>query len=109
EAALTDQSVDATRRELRAAYNAALDEIGAEGIGELKAWPARVEGATAEKYSYKVRDRLVTGENYTESLSQNRIPKIAVPKFRDWGEILRFILRENLPGAFPYTGGVYPY
>ena len=83
--------------------------MGAEAVGELKAWPARVRSATDETYSYKVRDKLVTGENYTESLSHQRIPKLAVPKFRDWGEILHFILTENLPGAYPYTGGVYPY
>jgi methylmalonyl-CoA mutase len=102
-------AVDDTRRALRAAYNAALDEMGAEAIGELKHWPARVAAASADTYSYKVRDRVVTGENYTESLSHLRLPKIAVPKFRDWGEILRFIYRENLPGSYPYTGGVYPY
>ena len=83
--------------------------MGAEAVGELKAWPARVRSATDETYSYKVRDKLVTGENYTESLSHQRIPKLAVPKLRDWGEILHFILTENLPGAYPYTGGVYPY
>ena len=109
DSALTDASADATRRELRAAYNRALDEIGAEGIGELKAWPARVKGATDPTYSYKVRNKDVTGENYTESLSRLPLPKISVPKFRDWGEILRFVLAENLPGAYPYTGGVYPY
>ncbi|HVY81013.1 MAG TPA: methylmalonyl-CoA mutase family protein, partial [Steroidobacteraceae bacterium] len=102
-------AVDDTRRALRAAYNAALDELGAEAIGQLKHWPARVAAASADTYSYKVRDRVVTGENYTESLSHLRLPKIAVPKFRDWGEILRFIYRENLPGSYPYTGGVYPY
>jgi methylmalonyl-CoA mutase len=109
EGALKDEKADATRRELRTAYNAALDAVGADGVGELKAWPARVQGATAEKYSYKVRDKLVTGDNYSESLSRNAIPKIAVPKLSDWGEILRFVLSENLPGAYPYTGGVYPY
>jgi isobutyryl-CoA mutase len=109
EAALTDAAADATKRELRAAYNKALDDMGAEAVGELKAWPARVRSATDEKYSYKVRDKMVTGENYTESLSHQRIPKLAVPKLRDWGEILHFILTENLPGAYPYTGGVYPY
>jgi isobutyryl-CoA mutase len=109
EAAVHDQSVDGTRRELRGAYNRALEEIGSEGIAELKAWPERSKSATDETYSYKVRDRVVTGENYTESLSRLRTPKIAVPKFRDWGEILHFLLTENLPGAYPYTGGVYPY
>jgi methylmalonyl-CoA mutase len=100
---------DSTRRELRAAYNRALAEIGPEGIAELKAWPARARAASEETYAYTVRGREVTGENYTETLSHQRVPKIAVPKLRDWGELLRFIGTENLPGAFPYTGGVYPY
>ena len=109
EAALTEESADATRRELRRAYNRSLDEIGADGVGELKAWPARAAAAMAKEYSYKVRDRLVVGDNYTESLARQPIPKLAVPKFRDWGEILYFLATENLPGYFPYTGGVYPY
>jgi methylmalonyl-CoA mutase len=109
DAALADPAADATRRELRAAYNQALEEVGAEGVSELKAWPARARAATAETYSYKVRDRELTGENYTESLSRQRVPKIAVPRFTDWGELLRFIRTENLPGSYPYTGGVYPY
>ena len=107
--ALTEAAVDATRRELRGAYNRALDEIGEEGLTELRAWPARVRAATDATYSYRVRDRMVTGENYTESLSRLPVPKLAVPGLRDWGEVLRFILSENLPGAYPFTGGVYPY
>jgi isobutyryl-CoA mutase len=109
DAALRDEKADATRRDLRAAYNRALDAIGPEAVGELKAWPARVKGVQDDTYSYKVRDRLVTGENYTETLSRQRVPKLAVPRLEDWGETLRFILSENLPGSYPYTGGVYPY
>jgi isobutyryl-CoA mutase len=107
--ALEERSGDATRRELRGAYNRALEEIGAEGAAELKAWPERSRSATEPTYSYRVRERLVKGENYTDSLSHAKIPKLAVPAYRDWGELLRFILTENLPGAYPYTGGVYPY
>ena len=107
--AVNDTGVDATRRELRTAYNKALDDIGAEGVGELKRWPQRVSSVSEPKYSYKVRDRLVTGDNYSTSLSGNQMPKIAVPRLRDWGETLHFILNENLPGSYPYTGGVYPY
>jgi isobutyryl-CoA mutase len=109
QAALADPAADATRRELRAAYNRTLEEIGAEALGELKAWPARVHSATNETYSYQVRERTVKGENYTESLARSPIPKLAVPRLKDWGEVLHFILNENLPGAYPYTGGVYPY
>jgi methylmalonyl-CoA mutase len=107
--ALAEKSADATRRELRAAYHRSLDEMGAEAVAELKAWPERMRAATAETYSFKVRDRLVKGENYTESLARSPLPKLAVPQFRDWGEVLHFILTENLPGYYPYTGGVYPY
>ncbi|HEY1873583.1 MAG TPA: methylmalonyl-CoA mutase family protein, partial [Steroidobacteraceae bacterium] len=107
--ALGEAATDATRRELRATYNRALDEIGSEALAELKAWPARRQAATEPTYTYRVRDREVTGENYTESLSRSPIPKLAVPRLRDWGELLHFILTENLPGHYPYTGGVYPY
>ena len=56
-----------------------------------------------------MRDREVRGPNYSESLSHLRLPKIATPRFEDWGAQLAFLLTENLPGAYPYTGGVYPY
>ena len=107
--ALEERGADATRRELRSAYNRALEEIGAEGLAQLKAWPERMRSATDPTYSYKVRERTVKGENYTESLARSPIPKLAVPRLRDWGEVLHFLLTENLPGAYPYTGGVYPY
>jgi isobutyryl-CoA mutase len=109
ESALNDPQADATRRDLRAHYNRALDAIGAEGVGELKRWPQRVKEITQAQYSYKVRDRNVTGENYTQTLTGSQIPKLSAPTSKEWGEILGFILTENLPGSYPYTGGVYPY
>ena len=60
-------------------------------------------------YLYRVRDREMRGDNYTESLSQLRLPKIATPRSEDWGDLLAFLLTENLPGSYPYTGGIYPY
>jgi isobutyryl-CoA mutase len=106
---LNAADADNTRRELRAAYNRALDEIGPDACALLKAWPEDAKAVTQEKFSYKVRNKLVTGDNYTETLSRQLIPKLAVPMARDWGEILHFLLTENLPGSYPYTGGVYPY
>ncbi len=64
---------------------------------------------TSEQYSYDVRGSAVTGENYRDTLSGLRIPKVAAPKIASWGDRLRFLSKENLPGAFPYTAGVYPY
>ncbi len=94
---------------LRAAYNRALNDVGAAGLAALRAWHERREGISTPEYSYTVRGREVRGSNYTESLSHNQIPKLVAPRFESWGEILRFLQNENLPGAYPYTGGVYPY
>ena len=94
---------------LRARYNKALEDLGAEALDLLRGWDRQIAGITSENYSYKVRDREITGENYRRSLSQQLIPKIASPRFDGWGDRLRFLLKENLPGSYPYTGGVFPY
>ena len=94
---------------LRARYNAALEDLGAEALGLLRGWDDRIAAISAETYSYRVRDRELTGENYRRSLSQQLIPKVAPPRFDGWGDRLRFLLKENLPGSYPYTGGVFPY
>src|SRR6056297_3057908 len=94
---------------LRQRYQEAVQELDGEAVELLQEWPERYEGVRAERYSYTVRGREVTGENYRDSLSHQPIPKIAPPKYRDWGELLAFLMKENLPGSYPYTGGVYPY
>ncbi|MCE3284231.1 MAG: methylmalonyl-CoA mutase [Steroidobacteraceae bacterium] len=108
-AAVVDGAAEAAVSRLRNAYNDALEAIGTEGIALLKKWPALSRSATDDEYVYTVRGREIRGENYVETLSHNKVPKLAVPKYRDWGEQLRFLLRENLPGHFPFTAGVYPY
>jgi methylmalonyl-CoA mutase len=107
-AALND-AADVTRSRLRDAYNDALDAIGPESVELLRRWPALAKSATDEQYSYVVRGREIRGDNYTKTLSHSSVPKLAVPQYRDWGEVLKFLLKENLPGHFPYTAGVYPY
>jgi methylmalonyl-CoA mutase len=108
-AALADAQADASVLRLRAAYNDALEAVGTEGIALLRRWPELAKSATDDQYVYTVRGREIRGENYLETLSHNKVPKLAVPKYRDWGEQLRFLLKEHLPGHFPYTAGVYPY
>ena len=94
---------------LRQRYQEAISDLSAESIRLLQEWPARKAGVKSDKYSYTVRGRKITGSNYLRSLSHQHIPKIAAPEFTDWGELLTFLSKENLPGAYPYTGGVYPY
>jgi len=94
---------------LRQRYQETLSDLSPESVRLLREWPDRKAGVQSEKYSYTVRGREITGNNYRESLSHQKIPKIAAPDYKDWGELLKFLSRENLPGAYPYTGGVYPY
>ncbi|GGY17681.1 Fused isobutyryl-CoA mutase [Rhodanobacter panaciterrae] len=94
---------------LRQRYNAALKELSHEAIHQLREWPALYKSVTADVNEYKVRDKVIRVENYRDSLSHQKIPKVAPPKSKDWGELVSFLGRENLPGHYPYTGGVYPY
>ena len=100
---------DRTILTLRQRYQDAVKALSTEAVELLRAWPDRLKGITDAQYSYDVRGKAVTGDNYVESLSHQQIPKIAAPTATSWGELLRFLMRENLPGSYPYTGGVYPY
>ncbi|MFW6347658.1 MAG: methylmalonyl-CoA mutase family protein, partial [Cyclonatronaceae bacterium] len=57
----------------------------------------------------KVRDKTIKNQMYRESLSGLKIPRVALPQFGGWGDRLKFALKENVPGYFPYTGGVFPF
>jgi methylmalonyl-CoA mutase len=74
----------------------------------LDQWPEVVKKYKADDFVYSVRGREIRLPLTTTSLSQLRIPKISLPKYQAWGDILRWLLTENLPGEFPYTAGVFP-
>ncbi len=75
----------------------------------LVQWEKKKQAYRDRYFTYKVRGREIQVENFYETLSHTKVPKIALPGFADWGEILRWTLRENVPGEFPYTAGVYPF
>ncbi len=100
---------DRSLKTLRQRYNDALQSLDAEALKLLRDWPARLKSITAPVNEYQVRDKTIRVENYRESLSHQQIPKIAAPTYKAWGELLTFLQKENLPGYYPYTGGVYPY
>lgn len=74
----------------------------------LKEWPETVKKYEQDFFVYTVRDKEIKQQLYYESLSKLRIPKISLPKYEAWGDILRWLLTENLPGEFPYAAGVFP-
>ncbi len=75
----------------------------------LDTWEEKKKKYADEYFTYQVRGKDIKVENYSESLSRLKIPKIVLPKYRDWGDILQWALTENAPGEFPYTAGVYPF
>jgi len=72
-------------------------------------WENVVQKYTNEVYTFKVRDKEIKIDTYTESLSHLKIPKVALPKYKAWGDLLKWLLQENVPGEFPYTAGLYPF
>ncbi|NGQ96230.1 methylmalonyl-CoA mutase [Brevibacillus sp. SYP-B805] len=75
----------------------------------LDQWPELKEKYRQDQFVTKVRDKEIVTKLYTESLSGTRIPKVCLPDYADWGEILKWSLKENVPGEFPYTAGVFPF
>jgi len=107
--ALQTRGVDKTLLTLRQRYNDAIQSLDSEALKLLREWPARLKSIVDDVNEYQVRDKTIRVENYRESLSHQQIPKIAAPTYKSWGELLTFLQKENLPGDYPYTGGVYPY
>jgi methylmalonyl-CoA mutase len=75
----------------------------------LETWEDKLNLYKNEYYVFKVRDKEIKIKTHSESLSHSQIPKVAVPKFKGWGDILIWALKENFPGEFPYTSGIYPF
>lgn len=75
----------------------------------IESWEEKLKLYRNEYYVFKVRDKEIKIKTHSESLSHSQIPKVAVPTFKGWGDILRWALKENFPGEFPYTSGIYPF
>ncbi len=75
----------------------------------LEMWPAMQRAYAGDEYVVKIRDREVRTGLVYESLSGTKIRKVVLPKFEDEGETLRFLMKENVPGSFPYTAGVFAF
>ena len=75
----------------------------------IENWPAVKESYAADEFSVKIRDREIRTNLKFQSLSGTKIPKVSLPDYEDHGELLKWLLLENLPGQFPFTAGVFPF
>ena len=95
-------------KDLLARYDEIWSRLDHDCRKAIEGWQALRERYAAPKYQFEVRGRIIEQDLYTESLSHLQIPKVCLPKYEDWGDILRWVLTENVPGEFPYAAGVFP-
>lgn len=96
-------------KELQEVYAKVALDMDPKHLQLLENWEAKKRLFQDEYYVFKVRDKELKIKTHSESLSHSQIPKVAVPKFEAWGEILKWALSENFPGEFPYASGIYPF
>jgi methylmalonyl-CoA mutase len=83
--------------------------LGEDHLAVIGSWEEKKKRFSDPEYSYRVRGKEIKVQTFTESLSHTRVPKISMPRYQSWGDILKWNLRENVPGEFPYASGVYPF
>ena len=98
-----------TTDKLEKVFLKAKKELSEENRLFLQGWHHFKEEMQQDTFSYLVRGKEIKVETKYESLSHLKIPKISLPKFQDWGDLIRWKGQENVPGAFPYTAGIYPF
>jgi methylmalonyl-CoA mutase len=96
-------------KQLEEVYAKVAIDLDPKNLHILQNWEAKKRHYQDEFYIFRVRDKEIKIKTHTESLSHSQVPKVAVPRFEAWGEILKWALTENFPGEFPYAAGIYPF
>ena len=97
------------KKQLKAIYNERVLDLDPKNMLLIESWNDIKQAYKKDKFIYKVRNKEISIQTHTESLSGSQIPKISVPKYSSWGDLLHWQLQENLPGKFPYTSGIFPF
>jgi len=100
-----DQGIES----LKSAYDKLMPDLHPRNKQIIDNWTSQKKRYTDEDYIYKVRDKEIKVKTHTKSLSNSSIPKVSLPKYEAWGDLLRWSLQENVPGEFPFTAGVFPF
>jgi methylmalonyl-CoA mutase len=94
---------------LKSIYDELIKTIDPNNFRQLESWEEKKEKYSGNHFTYKVRDKELKIETKTTSLSQTKITKVSLPQYKSWGDVLKWILRENVPGEFPFAAGVFPF
>jgi len=108
--ALVSLSADQTvMLSIQSKYDQLVKELQPANLDIIQQFESKKAAYSQDYFSYFVRGKEIKVKTTTESLSHLKIPRISLPKYKDWGDILRWAMQENVPGEFPYTSGVFPF
>jgi methylmalonyl-CoA mutase len=103
---ISDASV---KKALQAEFDKLKLNIDPKNIKLIEDWNTKVKQYKEPVFKFKVRDKELGIQTHSESLSHLQIPKVSLPRYEAWGDLLKWNLQENVPGEFPYTAGIYPF
>ncbi len=107
--ALKESDPDASAGQLEELYKKSERNLDPHNREILENWQDKVKSYQQEDFIFQVRDQQIKVKTNTESLSHLQIPKVSLPKYLAWGEILKWVLKENVPGEFPFASGVFHF
>lgn len=102
-------SADSLKKSLLQKAEEIKSKLDPENLRLIESWDELQKKYTDQVFEYTVRDKTISVETHSETLSHQQVPKIALPAFNAWGDRLKWQLRENVPGEFPYAAGVFPF
>ncbi|MBT4345815.1 MAG: methylmalonyl-CoA mutase family protein [Flavobacteriales bacterium] len=106
---ILEESSDETKENIKKEYNRLLLDFNPKNKILIGQWENIKSKYQKELFTFKVREKNLSIETHSKSLSGSLIPKISLPKYEAWGDLLRWQLQENVPGEFPYTAGLFPF
>ena len=109
EAAAFAEGDDQTLNALINKFNEVKKDLDPHNWDIIRHWEDKVKKYKDDVYTFTVRDKKIEIKTHTESLSHTQVPKVSLPRYTAWGDLLQWNLQENVPGEFPYTAGIYPF
>ena len=106
---ILDDGLENTKKELLLKYSKILTDLDPKNKLLIDNWPELIQKYKSEIFNYNVRSKTLSIKTHTKSLSNTNIPKVTLPKYDGWGNILQWQLQENVPGEFPFTAGLFPF
>ena len=106
---IIEKGSKSAKEELEKKYKELLKELDPKNKSLIDEWPKLVKSYKEDIFNYQVRSNTLSIKTHTTSLSNNKIPKVTLPKYSGWGDLLHWQLQENVPGKFPFTSGLFPF